>query len=110
MNKIYKVIWNATLLAWVAVSELAKGKTKSTTSKSKAKSLSSSVIVGGIILTTPLSLIAATVQVGGELILEQLLQLLRIVQTYIIIKILRTQALERLGIIMQEIQVCVRSL
>ncbi|WP_171497539.1 beta strand repeat-containing protein, partial [Acinetobacter bereziniae] len=65
MNKIYKVIWNATLLAWVAVSELAKGKTKSTTSKSKAKSLSSSVIVGGIILTTPLSLIAATVQVGG---------------------------------------------
>ncbi|WP_289811982.1 beta strand repeat-containing protein, partial [Acinetobacter bereziniae] len=29
MNKIYKVIWNATLLAWVAVSELAKGKTKS---------------------------------------------------------------------------------
>ncbi|MCT9980884.1 hypothetical protein M2R48_21440, partial [Acinetobacter sp. I-MWF] len=29
MNRIYKVIWNATLLAWVAVSELAKGKTKS---------------------------------------------------------------------------------
>ena len=29
MNKIYKVIWNATLSAWVAVSELAKGKTKS---------------------------------------------------------------------------------
>ena len=29
MNKIYKVIWNATLGTWVAVSELAKGKTKS---------------------------------------------------------------------------------
>ena len=29
MNKIYKVIWNATLCTWVAVSELAKGKTKS---------------------------------------------------------------------------------
>lgn len=29
MNKIYKVIWNATLGIWVAVSELAKGKTKS---------------------------------------------------------------------------------
>ena len=28
MNKIYKVIWNATLGTWVAVSELAKGKTK----------------------------------------------------------------------------------
>ena len=29
MNKVYKVIWNATLGTWVAVSELAKGKTKS---------------------------------------------------------------------------------
>lgn len=29
MNKIYKVIWNATLGIWVAVSEVAKGKTKS---------------------------------------------------------------------------------
>ena len=31
MNKIYKVIWNAALQCWVAVSELgkAKGKTKS---------------------------------------------------------------------------------
>ncbi|WP_257222117.1 ESPR-type extended signal peptide-containing protein, partial [Acinetobacter sp. YH12131] len=29
MNKIYKVIWNATLGTWVAVSEIAKGKTKS---------------------------------------------------------------------------------
>ena len=28
MNKIYKVIWNVALGAWVAVSELAKGKTK----------------------------------------------------------------------------------
>ncbi|MFW1802372.1 ESPR-type extended signal peptide-containing protein, partial [Acinetobacter nematophilus] len=65
MNKIYKVIWNATLLAWVAVSELAKGKTKSTTSKSKAKSIASCVMVGSLILTTPVSLIAATVQVGG---------------------------------------------
>ena len=34
MNKIYKVIWNVTLGTWVAVSELAKGKTKSKTSKS----------------------------------------------------------------------------
>jgi autotransporter adhesin len=29
MNKIYKVIWNATSGVWIAVSELAKGKTKS---------------------------------------------------------------------------------
>lgn len=29
MNKVYRVIWNASIGAWVAVSELAKGKTKS---------------------------------------------------------------------------------
>ncbi|MGB5886281.1 MAG: ESPR domain-containing protein [Acinetobacter venetianus] len=28
MNKVYKVVWNAALGIWVAVSELAKGKTK----------------------------------------------------------------------------------
>ncbi|OEY93772.1 hypothetical protein BJD20_20130 [Acinetobacter proteolyticus] len=28
MNKVYKVVWNASLGAWVAVSELAKTKTK----------------------------------------------------------------------------------
>ncbi|TCM59276.1 surface protein, partial [Acinetobacter calcoaceticus] len=30
MNKVYRVIWNASLGAWVAVSELAKSKTKTT--------------------------------------------------------------------------------
>ncbi|WP_276203483.1 ESPR-type extended signal peptide-containing protein, partial [Acinetobacter venetianus] len=29
MNKVYKVVWNASLGIWVAVSEIAKGKTKS---------------------------------------------------------------------------------
>ncbi|WP_307880208.1 ESPR domain-containing protein [Acinetobacter seifertii] len=29
MNKIYKVVWNASLSIWVVVSELVKGKTKS---------------------------------------------------------------------------------
>ncbi|EKF47911.1 TPA: ESPR domain-containing protein [Acinetobacter nosocomialis] len=28
MNKIYKVIWNASLGIWVAVSEIAKGHSK----------------------------------------------------------------------------------
>ena len=28
MNKVYKVIWNASIGAWVATSEIAKGKTK----------------------------------------------------------------------------------
>ena len=30
MNKVYKLVWNATLGSWVAVSERAKGKKKST--------------------------------------------------------------------------------
>ena len=33
MNKVYRVIWNASLGAWVAVSELAKSKGKSKTVK-----------------------------------------------------------------------------
>lgn len=28
MNKVYKLVWNATLGSWVAVSERAKGKKK----------------------------------------------------------------------------------
>ncbi|OTG68021.1 hypothetical protein B9T38_16295, partial [Acinetobacter sp. ANC 4218] len=36
MNKVYKVIWNATLRVWVAVSELAKSKTKTKTVKAAA--------------------------------------------------------------------------
>ena len=39
MNKIYKVIWNATLGTWVAVSELAKGKTKSSNEKKEGNSV-----------------------------------------------------------------------
>lgn len=35
MNKIYKIVWNASLGAWVAVSEIAKGKTKDTVSDIK---------------------------------------------------------------------------
>ena len=33
MNKVYKVVWNASLGAWVAVSELAKGKVKGSNGK-----------------------------------------------------------------------------
>ena len=48
MNKVYRVIWNASLGAWVAVSELAKsqGKTKSV----KATAIIISAVVGGTIL------------------------------------------------------------
>ncbi|MFC2997343.1 ESPR-type extended signal peptide-containing protein [Acinetobacter sichuanensis] len=45
MNKIYKVIWNATLGTWVAVSEIAKGKTKSSKVKKIVGAATVSLIV-----------------------------------------------------------------
>lgn len=33
MNKIYRVVWNVAVMAWVAVSELGKGKTKTSSPK-----------------------------------------------------------------------------
>ncbi|EHU2376085.1 trimeric autotransporter adhesin Ata [Acinetobacter baumannii] len=45
MNKVYKVIWNASLGAWVATSEIAKSKTKT---KSKTLNLSAAVLSGVI--------------------------------------------------------------
>lgn len=48
MNKIYRVIWNTSLGAWVAVSEMAKGKTKS-----KTKIVGSVIAVTGAVLFAP---------------------------------------------------------
>ncbi|MEB6656511.1 trimeric autotransporter adhesin Ata [Acinetobacter vivianii] len=45
MNKVYKVVWNASIGAWVATSELAKSKTKT---KSKISNLTAAVLVGAI--------------------------------------------------------------
>ncbi|MDC4371728.1 trimeric autotransporter adhesin Ata [Acinetobacter baumannii] len=45
MNKVYKVIWNASIGAWVASSEIAKSKTKT---KSKTLNLSAAVLSGVI--------------------------------------------------------------
>ena len=55
MNKVYRVIWNESLGAWVAVSELAKsqGKTKSV----KATAIIISAVVGGTILPAQADLI-----------------------------------------------------
>ncbi|WP_264753773.1 ESPR-type extended signal peptide-containing protein, partial [Acinetobacter venetianus] len=39
MNKVYKVVWNASLGIWVAVSEIAKGKTKNSGSVGQTLSL-----------------------------------------------------------------------
>ncbi|MDV7567392.1 trimeric autotransporter adhesin Ata [Acinetobacter baumannii] len=45
MNKVYKVIWNASIGAWVATSEIAKSKTKT---KSKTLNLSAAILSGVI--------------------------------------------------------------
>ncbi|MDC5328054.1 trimeric autotransporter adhesin Ata [Acinetobacter baumannii] len=45
MNKVYKVIWNALIGAWVATSEIAKSKTKT---KSKTLNVSAAVLSGVI--------------------------------------------------------------
>lgn len=61
MNKIYKVIWNATLGTWVAVSELAKGKTKS----SKVTSIVGAVSIGLMVTFSP-GAMAAWTNTGGN--------------------------------------------
>ncbi|MDR2249118.1 trimeric autotransporter adhesin Ata [Acinetobacter sp.] len=45
MNKVYKVIWNASIGAWVATSEIAKGKTKT---KSKTLNVSAAILTSAI--------------------------------------------------------------
>ncbi|MGQ1157588.1 trimeric autotransporter adhesin Ata [Acinetobacter baumannii] len=45
MNKVYKVIWNASIGAWIATSEIAKSKTKT---KSKTLNVSAAVLSGVI--------------------------------------------------------------
>ncbi|WP_336950877.1 YadA-like family protein [Acinetobacter sp. AS167] len=47
MNKVYKVIWHATLGAWVAVSETTKGRTKSKTKAIIGGALVMSTVFGG---------------------------------------------------------------
>ncbi|MBI1452564.1 YadA-like family protein [Acinetobacter sp. FL51] len=65
MNKVYKVVWNATLNAWVAVSELAKGKTK-TKSQSQKKLAVQAILVSAVSISGISQLAtAASYQVGG---------------------------------------------
>lgn len=69
MNKIFKCIWNAALGVWVAVSELAKGRTKS--NKTASLALASTLISMGVCVP----LLAHSAQVydsytSGTLILD----------------------------------------
>lgn len=58
MNKVYKLVWNATLKAWVVVSELAKGHKKS----SKTLVIAS---ITAITITTGLDAFAGYVEGGA---------------------------------------------
>ncbi|NNP70596.1 ESPR-type extended signal peptide-containing protein [Acinetobacter sp. Ac_5812] len=61
MNKVYKVVWNASIGAWVATSELAKSKTKT---KSKVLNLSAAVLVGAVTFSS--NALAGTVLGNGS--------------------------------------------
>lgn len=61
MNKVYKVIWNASLGAWVAVSELATAKGKSSKSKTVGAVL---LAVSGV--TFSADALAVTVGTGSN--------------------------------------------
>ncbi|QHH96179.1 trimeric autotransporter adhesin Ata [Acinetobacter dispersus] len=61
MNKVYKVVWNASIGAWVATSELAKSKTKT---KSNVLNLSAAILVGAISFS-PAAFAAQNIGGGG---------------------------------------------
>ncbi|MBJ9426080.1 trimeric autotransporter adhesin Ata [Acinetobacter seifertii] len=60
MNKVYKVIWNASIGAWVATSEIAKGKTKT-----KSKTLNASAIILTSLISFAPNAFAGTNTEGG---------------------------------------------
>ncbi len=60
MNKVYKVIWNALIGAWVATSEIAKGKTKT-----KSKTLNASAIILTSLISFTPNAFAGTNTEGG---------------------------------------------
>ncbi|MBD0445513.1 trimeric autotransporter adhesin Ata [Acinetobacter nosocomialis] len=60
MNKVYKVIWNASIGAWVATSEIAKGKTKT-----KSKTLNVSAVVLTSVISFVPNAFAGTNTEGG---------------------------------------------
>ena len=59
MNKVYRVIWNASLGAWVAVSEITKSK-----GKKSNKAIKSGVLVSSLVLFAG-NAIAAPYNAGG---------------------------------------------
>lgn len=53
MNHIYNVVWNHSLLAWTVVSELGRGRTKSSTPKANSKSIrNASLVVSALLVVS----------------------------------------------------------
>ncbi|MBF7684179.1 hypothetical protein I2F27_12850, partial [Acinetobacter sp. B5B] len=59
MNKVYKIVWNASLGAWVAVSELAKSKTKT-------KTVGSASLFAAMIVFAPSAFASYSAQGTGD--------------------------------------------
>ena len=60
MNKVYRVIWNESLGAWVAVSEITKSK-----GKKSNKAIKSGVLVSSLVLFAGNAIAANEVTLGG---------------------------------------------
>ena len=59
MNKVYNIIWNATLGLWVVASELSKGKKKSSSRKTGL------LVVSGLFAGVSLTAVAAPIVTDG---------------------------------------------
>ena len=60
MNKVYRVIWNASLQLWVVVSELTKGKKKKSSRKTVV------VLVAGVLSAASMLASAAPITTSGD--------------------------------------------
>ncbi|MBP9788424.1 MAG: hypothetical protein KBC72_12925, partial [Acinetobacter sp.] len=62
MNKIYKIVWNASIGAWVAVSELTKGKSKNNI---RSRRVGAIVAVVGVVTFSPTVTLAGALDNGS---------------------------------------------
>ena len=76
MNKIYKLVWSKVRNTWVAVSEIAKGHGKSSSSEGKGKLLKSLVLTAllGCFMTAGISPVAAELTPTEKAVYDAVLQ------------------------------------
>ena len=66
MNRVYRLVWNASTGVWQAVCECSKGRGKTKSGKSRAISLS--CLLAGAFVVLPLSALAADLPTGGNIV------------------------------------------